>query len=228
VKLSFIINKKTMKQFHKEVKNISQDISYPELLKLFEQYQETKSQAIRDKIFNSNTKLVFSILTKYKKYNIDDLEQYGFIGLIKSIQNFDPSRNIRFSTYASRCITNEINFGLNLIINLIPIPKHFYKKVKAGEITEISTTELEDIDISNELYENGIDKDLFWLLLKQLCTEEEIDILLKKYCSDEEFTLSYIAKSINHSPQYTNMKIKRLINRLKQNTLFKNKIKNTL
>ena len=67
-----------MKQLHKEAKILNQELQYDEQLKLFFEYKETKSQPTRDKIFNSNTKLVFSICKKYKSYNTEDVEQLMF------------------------------------------------------------------------------------------------------------------------------------------------------
>ena len=57
----------------------------------------------KEKLVNGNLKLVLSILKKYNinnLYNMDDLFQVGVIGLIKAIDNFDVSLNLRLSTYA--------------------------------------------------------------------------------------------------------------------------------
>ena len=55
----------------------------------------------REELINGNLKLVLSILKKFKTYNenLDDLFQIGCIGLVKAIDNFDPSLNVKFSTY---------------------------------------------------------------------------------------------------------------------------------
>lgn len=56
----------------------------------------------REKIISGNLKLVLSVVKKFagKSESIDDLFQIGCIGLIKSIDNFDTSYGVRFSTYA--------------------------------------------------------------------------------------------------------------------------------
>ncbi|MEN2402282.1 sigma-70 family RNA polymerase sigma factor [Flavobacterium sp. MC2016-06] len=219
-----------MKQFYNEIKLQQQDLAYSELIELFNKYQDTKTQAIRDKIFNANVRLVFSISKKYPS-NKEDVEQFGFIGLLNAIENFNPTYNIRFSTYATTCITNEINNGIIKVSKLIPIPKHAYKKVMSGEITEVTTIDLEDIELENlaiQQADNGIDKDLFWFLLKEICSEDEIDLLIKRYCNESNFTLNQVAESISQTKQYTNGKIKRIINRLKKNEFFKNKINESM
>lgn len=216
-----------MKQFHQEIKKASKDLHYGDLLNLFVEYKNTKSQQIRDQIFNANVKLVFSITSKYKS-NIDDAEQYGFIGLVNAIENFNPELNYKFSTYATRCITNEINNGLNRVSNVIPIPQHMYQKVKAGNLQEITLHDLENFDFEIEQDENGIDKQLFWFMINELTTDDELDLLLKRYCSDDEMQLKLIAQSINQTKQFTHNKLKRIIKRLKKNIFFKNMIKQSI
>lgn len=56
----------------------------------------------RDELINGNLRLVLSVIQRFtnRGENLDDLFQVGCIGLIKSIDNFDVSQNVRFSTYA--------------------------------------------------------------------------------------------------------------------------------
>ena len=56
----------------------------------------------RDKLIEGNLRLVLSVIQRFlnRNENLDDLFQVGCIGLIKSIDNFDVSQNVRFSTYA--------------------------------------------------------------------------------------------------------------------------------
>lgn len=64
----------------------------------------------RDKLIEGNLKLVLSVIQRFlnRNENLDDLFQVGCIGLIKSIDNFDVSQNVRFSTYAVPMIIGEI------------------------------------------------------------------------------------------------------------------------
>lgn len=64
----------------------------------------------REKLVNGNLKLVLSILKKFnhRTDNMDDLFQIGCIGLLKAIDNFDLSHNVRFSTYAVPMIVGEV------------------------------------------------------------------------------------------------------------------------
>lgn len=73
-----------------------------------------KSQAgdetARNKLVNYNLRLVLSVVQRFSNRgeNMDDLFQVGCIGLIKSIDNFDISQNVRFSTYAVPMIIGEL------------------------------------------------------------------------------------------------------------------------
>jgi len=64
----------------------------------------------RSQLVNGNLRLVLSVVQKFtnRGENLDDLFQVGCIGLIKSIDNFDTSQNVRFSTYAVPMIIGEI------------------------------------------------------------------------------------------------------------------------
>lgn len=64
----------------------------------------------RNKLVEHNLRLVAHIIKKYYSTQSDheDLVSIGTIGLIKAINTFDVDKNIRLSSYASRCIENEI------------------------------------------------------------------------------------------------------------------------
>lgn len=64
----------------------------------------------RDELINGNLRLVLSVVQRFsgRGENPDDLFQVGCIGLIKSIDNFDITQNVRFSTYAVPMIIGEI------------------------------------------------------------------------------------------------------------------------
>lgn len=67
-------------------------------------------KAAREKLISGNLRLVLSVIQRFtgRGENLDDLFQIGCIGLIKSIDNFDITQNVRFSTYAVPMIIGEI------------------------------------------------------------------------------------------------------------------------
>ena len=80
-----------------------------ETIELFKKYQKGDKLA-KEEIVNGNLKLVLSLLKKFNNRtdNMDDLFQIGCIGLIKSIDNFDPTMGVKFSTYAVPMIIGEV------------------------------------------------------------------------------------------------------------------------
>ncbi|MBR1852645.1 MAG: RNA polymerase sporulation sigma factor SigG [Lachnospiraceae bacterium] len=67
-------------------------------------------QAARDAYIEGNLRLVLSVIKRFSSSNenVDDLFQIGCVGLIKAIDNFDQSLNVKFSTYAVPMIIGEI------------------------------------------------------------------------------------------------------------------------
>ena len=81
-----------------------------EMIELFKKYQNNHDLLAKERLINGNLKLVLSILKKYSSRcdNLDDLFQIGVIGLIKAIDNFDLSYNLKLSTYACPMIAGEM------------------------------------------------------------------------------------------------------------------------
>lgn len=80
-----------------------------EKIELLKKSREGDSFA-REKLISGNLRLVLSVIQRFSSRgeNSDDLFQVGCIGLIKAIDNFDISQNVRFSTYAVPMIIGEI------------------------------------------------------------------------------------------------------------------------
>ena len=80
------------------------------MIELFREYQNNHNEEAKEELINGNLKLVLSILRKYtnRTDNLDDLFQVGVIGLIKAIDNFDLSYNLKLSTYACPMIAGEM------------------------------------------------------------------------------------------------------------------------
>ncbi len=80
-----------------------------EMTLLFKKFHQGDLKA-RDELVNGNLKLILSILKKYtnRTDNMDDLFQIGCVGLMKAIDNFDLSHEVKFSTYAVPMILGEV------------------------------------------------------------------------------------------------------------------------
>ena len=84
-------------------------LSHKENVALFKALHEGDKSA-KEKLINGNLKLVLSVLRNFnhKGVNMDDLFQVGVIGLIKAIDNFDLSFNLKLSTYGVPLIMGEV------------------------------------------------------------------------------------------------------------------------
>lgn len=80
-----------------------------EKIELLKKARQGDAEA-REELVNGNLRLVLSVIQRFtnRGENLDDLFQVGCIGLIKSIDNFDLTQNVKFSTYAVPMIIGEI------------------------------------------------------------------------------------------------------------------------
>ena len=126
-----------------------------ETLELFNKMKEGDSFA-REDLINGNLKLVLSILKKFsgKVDNLDDLFQVGCLGLVKAIDNFDTSYDVKLSTYACPMIEGEIKRYLrdnNTLRISRSIKDLAYKTLKLKEELSISGKEPSNKEIAERL-----------------------------------------------------------------------------
>lgn len=105
---------------------------------LFKQINSGDSKA-REKYIEGNLRLVLSVIKRFSSSNenVDDLFQIGCIGLIKAIDNFDVTLNVKFSTYAVPMIIGEVRRYLRDNGNCIRVSRSLkdtaYKAIYARE-----------------------------------------------------------------------------------------------
>ena len=105
---------------------------------LFDRFNNGDFEA-RNKIIKHNLRLVISIAKKYSFNNISllDLIQDGNIGLIKAIDRFDSSKGVKFSTYATFWIKEEILGSIADKYSTVRLPQYVFDILnKVNEIKE--------------------------------------------------------------------------------------------
>lgn len=140
-----------------------------EKISLLEEYKKTGDIETRNKLIQGNLRLVLSVIQKYsgRGQDADDLFQIGVIGLIKAIENFDLTKEVRFSTYCVPMINGELRRYLR-DFNPVKISRTYkdtaYKALQAKEkfiadnkreptieeIAELTGLKKEDIVVSLE------------------------------------------------------------------------------
>lgn len=174
----------------------------------------------KEKLIEHNLRLVVFLAKKYENTGVDleDLVSIGSIGLIKGINTFSSTKNIKLATYASRCIDNEI---------LMYLRKN--KKVKC----EVSIDQALSLDgDGNELHLEdviGTDKDIVTRGIeeendKQIMINEVLslkprdrDIMILRYglMGNDEYTQKEVAEKLGISQSYISRIEKKVIKRLK-------------
>ena len=107
--LSFIATHMLYLALHLESGSFPRPLSPKEEAAAFAAWKAGDTEA-RDRLIRHNLRLVAHIVKKYYSSGCDhdDLISIGTIGLIKAVNSFDDRKGARFSTYAARCIENEV------------------------------------------------------------------------------------------------------------------------
>jgi RNA polymerase sigma-B factor len=106
--------------------SIDDEFDSKDVNKLLSEYHKTKNKIIRDRIVGVSIALVKRIaygLARRSTDPVDDLIQVGSIGLVKAIEQFDPSAGAKFHTYATHLITGEIRHYLRDKTSMIRAPR---------------------------------------------------------------------------------------------------------
>ena len=202
--------------------------SFPRPLKAEEerQYLELAAQGdldARNKLIEHNLRLVAHIMKKYYTPNgdQDDLISIGTIGLIKSINTFNPEKNIKLATYASRCIENEILMHLrktskNKLEVSIDEPLNVDWDGNELLLSDILGT---DEDVIYRDLETEVEKKLLKKAMEKLSQREKVIITLRYGLatpSGEEMTQKEVATYLGISQSYISRLEKKIMKRLKK------------
>jgi RNA polymerase sigma-B factor len=98
--------------------------SQAETLAKFRAYRQTSDSGLRDDLVMQHALLVEKLARRYATYGepVEDLIQEGYIGLIKAVDQFDPDKAVKFTTYATHIIAGEIRHYLRDLGTLIKEP----------------------------------------------------------------------------------------------------------
>lgn len=173
----------------------------------------------RNKLIEHNLRLVAHIVKKFdvKEENTDDLISIGTIGLIKGIDTYKNNKKTKITTYAARCIQNEIlmffrsnkKYGPTVSLNdAIGHDKEGNEINLIDVIKDNDTTLFEKLDLKNNI-----------MLLKKylkLLKKQERDIIIKRYGLNNKkgMTQKKIAKELKISRSYVSRIEKRALTKM--------------
>ena len=182
----------------------------------------------RNKLIEHNLRLVAHIVKKYDngKIDTDDLISIGTIGLIKGIDSYNNKRLTKITTYAARCIENEIlmHFRSNKKNGITVSLNDAIGYDKDGnEVSLMEVIKDDSMDIADFLHI----RDNVNLLNKYLkvLTSREKEILIKRYglLNEEEQTQKEIAKKLHISRSYVSRIEKRALTKVLREFIKNNK-----
>lgn len=179
------------------------------------------SEVVKNVLIERNLRLVVYIARKFENTGIcvEDLISIGTIGLIKAINTFNPVKNIKLATYASRCIENEILMYLrrnNKIKTEVSFDDPLNTDWDGNEflLSDVLGTES---DIIHKNIEEEVDKQLLEVAITKLSNREKKIIQLRFGLQGEnEKTQKEVADMLGISQSYISRLEKRIINRLKK------------
>ncbi len=157
----------------------------------------------KTRLIEHNMRLVAHIVKKYSSTaEADDLISAGSIGLIKGINSYNLQKGASLSTYAARCIENEI------LMLLRANKKHI--AIDSLDETLGSDTDDNDISLMDTIPEK--DEDDVFLKVNNSILMENIDKLMRQKLSKREYFVVKYRYGLNHSPAYTQREIADMLN----------------
>lgn len=177
--------------------------------------------AIKTVLIERNLRLVVYIARKFENTGIgvEDLISIGTIGLIKAVNTFDPGKNIKLATYASRCIENEILMFLRRN-NKIKLEISFDEPLNTdwdGNELLLSDILGTENDIIHKNIEEEVDRELLQIAMEKLNEREKKIVELRFGLKNGiEKTQKEVADMLGISQSYISRLEKRIIKRLQK------------
>lgn len=221
--LQFFATKFLFLALHLESGSFPRPLSPQEEIKTFSALREGDPSA-REKLIRHNLRLVAHIAKKYYALpgEQDDLISIGTIGLMKAISTFDPGKTTRLSTYAARCIDNE------LLMMFRTRKKHsrevsLYEPIgtdkEGNEISLLDVMEGPAVDVVEEYSTRESIRHVLGSM-KTVLTEKEYEVICCRFglFGKREQTQREIARHLHISRSYVSRIEKNALHKLR--TLF--------
>ena len=174
----------------------------------------------RDLLVIHNLRLVVYIAKKFDSptAGAEDLVSIGTIGLMKAVKTFDPDKNIKLATYASRCIENEILMYLRKASNSkieLSFDEPLSTDWDGNELTLRDVLGSEPDEISEDI-EHEDEKRLLRYVVERL-PEKEREIMYLRFGMDgnEPYTQKQLADKMGISQSYISRLEKRILAKIK-------------
>jgi len=182
------------------------------------------SEKAKEVLINHNLRLVAHIVKKYSNstYEADDMISVGTIGLIKAINTFSADKGTQLSTYAARCIENEILMMLRSgkkHKSVASLNEQLGKDKDGNEICLMDVVGSDENALIQSV-ENHVMLQNMLTLIKENLPEREYDIIKMRYGFEGEIaqTQREVAEKLNISRSYISRLEKKVIDFLREKT----------
>ena len=178
-------------------------------------------ETARATLIERNLRLVVYIARKFENtgISIEDLISIGAIGLIKAVNSFDPEKNIKLATYASRCIENEILMVLRKT-NRLKLEVSFDEPLNTdwdGNELLLSDILGTEPDVLSRDLDDSVEKQLLHDAIHALTPREKHIVDLRYGLGSEtEHTQKEVADMMGISQSYISRLEKRIIGKLRE------------
>lgn len=187
---------------------------------LVEKYRQGCMEA-RDKLVEHNLRLVVYIAKKFENSGvcIEDLISIGTIGLIKAVNTYNPEKNIKLATYASRCVENEILMHLRKASHQrmdVSLDEPLNVDWDGNELLLSDVLGSDGLEI-NDNVEQEDEKRILYECMNELNKRERLIMNMRfGMCGEEEHTQKEVADELGISQSYISRLEKRIILKLKK------------
>ena len=180
-----------------------------------------ETEEAKSLLIEHNLRLVVYIAKKFDNtgVGVEDLISIGTIGLIKAINTFNPTKNIKLATYASRCIENEILMQLRKNTrtkNEISLDEPLSNDGEGNELLLADIISIDEESVSKNL-EVSSEKQILMSILSKLDTREQMIMHLRfGLVGNEEKTQKEVADMMGISQSYISRIEKKILGKLRK------------
>lgn len=177
-------------------------------------------KSAREELISRNLRLVVYTAQKFENTGVstEDLISIGTIGLIKAVSSYNPEKNIKMATYASRCIENEILMFLRKSTKTkkeISLEEPINTDSDGNELTFADVLGT-DPDLVSKNSENQAEKDILKIAINLLPERERVIMDMRYGLScGVEMTQKEVADKLEISQSYISRLEKKILEKLK-------------
>lgn len=200
--------------------NLPVPLKDDELYDLFNKAHNGDMMA-RNIIIEHNMRIVLHIAYKFNNtpYDIDELISSGLLGLTKAVDTFDLERGLKFSTYAARCIYNEILMFIRnekKHLNEMSLNKSLGNDKDGNELIIEDVLVDESVDFVRDYEVCDTNRIIREVINKLPDRDRDVIFLFFGFESEKEYTQEEIANKFNISQSYVSRLIKKTLKEIKE------------